>query len=75
MTLQDFFISGLPTANVETKPRSLTASDRSENEKSRGKIDAKPAIAPAKTPTPSSKRTKIFHKEFLYIKKREFHYF
>ncbi len=74
MTLQDFFISGLPTANAETKPRSLTESDQSENEKSRVKLDAKPSIAPAKTPTPSSKRTKIFHKEFLYIKKREFHF-
>jgi len=75
MTLQDFFISGLPTANIETKPRSLTGSDRSENEKNRVKLDAKPAIGPAKTPALSSKRTKFFHKEFLYIKKREFHYF
>jgi hypothetical protein len=46
MTLQDFFVSGLPSGNNETTKTALVESD-----KSRAKTDKKPSSATPKTPS------------------------
>jgi hypothetical protein len=73
MTLQDFFVSGLPTGNTaETKPQieqqpTTTTSDQLEVDKNKPKVDKKLSIAP---PKPPPKRTEIFPKKFFCIKTR-----
>ncbi|CAF4199282.1 unnamed protein product, partial [Adineta steineri] len=64
MTLQDFFISGLPTGNTEIRSRTSTMtsekeiSTKTDNDNNRLKVDPKPSrpsITTQKLPTPSSK--------------------
>ena len=57
MTLQDFFISGLPSGNVETKPQAITTTDQVESDRVSVGQDAKSSNAPATPPTPATKRT------------------
>ncbi|CAF1212266.1 unnamed protein product [Rotaria magnacalcarata] len=61
MTLQDFFISGLPSGNVETKKAieqpPITTMDQVENDQNRTKIDNKLAVITSKTSSASSKPT------------------
>jgi hypothetical protein len=55
MTLQDFFVSGLPSGNAETKPQieqPATTTELTESEKNRAKLEQKPSTAPPKTPQP-----------------------
>ncbi|UJR10669.1 hypothetical protein I4U23_014864 [Adineta vaga] len=48
MTLQDFFVSGLPSGN--TQPKAITTTDQVES-------DTKASTVPTKTPTPVAKPT------------------
>ncbi|CAF0945953.1 unnamed protein product [Adineta ricciae] len=55
MTLQDFFISGLPSGNAETKPQAITTTDRVDPDRISVAQDTKSSNAPAKPPTPAAK--------------------
>jgi hypothetical protein len=75
MTLQEFFISGLPSGNAETKPQieqqPATTTDLTESEKNRAKLDKKPSTAPPKPPPAVPKRMK-FSSEYSFIRKKIF---
>ncbi|CAF3586652.1 unnamed protein product [Adineta steineri] len=60
MKLQDFFISGLPSANAESKPQPpppppTTTTDQLEHDTNRNKLDARLSTVPTKTPVPAPK--------------------
>ncbi len=69
MTLQDFFVSGLPSSN-ETKPKleqsTKTTTELTESEKNRAKLDKKQLTAPPKPSTSSSKGIEIFQRISSY---------
>ncbi len=52
MTLQDFFVSGLPSSDTKPKLEQSTKAitDLTESEKTRAKVDKKQPIAPPKAP-------------------------
>jgi hypothetical protein len=73
MTLQDFFISGLPTGGAaQAKPRATTTTERQITIKSdQLKTDQKstrPSTAGLKTPTSSSKRNSFSKNYFIIYK-------
>ena len=79
MTLQDFFISGLPTGGGEARSRavSVAAADRpsSESEKNRLNVDqpsVRPSNAVPRTPNPSSQRENSFNAKRVSANIRSF---
>ncbi|CAF1265249.1 unnamed protein product [Rotaria sordida] len=61
MTLQDFFVSGLPSGNTETprqaEQQAITTTEQPENDQNRAKTDKKPTPAPSRISTASPKPT------------------
>ncbi len=69
MTLQDFFVSGLPSGNNETKPKidgqPTTTTELTESSRSQGKVDKKPSTTPPKLPAIPPKGIENFSKNFF----------
>ena len=75
MTLQDFLVSSLPSANVENKAKieqqSVTTIDQSDNESNRAKHDKTLSTASTKPSAISSKRIQSCLRIFFI--QNEFH--